>query len=126
MSFADYAEVEAMKYFFTTETMGNRPEAWYLALHTADPSDSGGSNEVVAAWYTRKAVTLTRTNNSVSNAGAVTWNSVNGSQVTITHVTIKDAISGGNTLARLAITAQNLKVSDTLNIQAGSLTFSLD
>lgn len=126
MSMADWAEVEAMKYLFTAEVMGNRPEAWYVALHTADPSDAGSSNEVVAAWYARKSATFTRTNNSVSNTGAVTWSAVTGSQVTITHVTVKDALSGGNTLAVLAITAQNLKVNDVLSISAGQLTFSLD
>lgn len=126
MSMADWAEVETMKYLFTAEVMGNRPDTWYLALHTADPSDAGGSNEVVAAWYARKAVTFTRTNNSVSNTGAVTYSAVTGSQVTITHVSVKDALSGGNTLAVLAITSQNLKVNDILNIAAGSLTFSLD
>lgn len=126
MSMADWAEIEAMKYLFTAEVMGNRPEAWWVALHTADPSDTGASNEVVAAWYARKSVAFTRVNNSVSNTGVVTWSSVTGSQLTVTHASIKDAVSGGNTIAVLAIAAQNLKVNDTANIQAGSLTFSLD
>lgn len=126
MSMADWAEQESMKYLFTAEVMGNRPEAWYVALHTADPGDAGGSNEVVAAWYARKAVTFTRTLSSVSNTALISWSAVTGSQLTVTHVSIKDALSGGNNIAVLAITAQNLKVNDTANISAGQLTFSLD
>lgn len=124
-AFSDYAEADIAKYYFTTEEPGIRPTAWYVALHTADPTDSGGANEVVGAWYTRKAITFSRTNGVLTNSALVTWSAVTGSAVTITHVTIKDALSGGNTLAVLPITARAFNVNDVCDIQAGTLSLTV-
>jgi hypothetical protein len=124
---ADFAEVEAMKYLFTAETMGTRPTAWYVALHTADPGDTGTSNEVFAAWYARQSVAFTRTLGAVANTGAATFAAVTGAGVTITHVSIKDAVSGGNTLAVLAQSPSKVfAIGDIPNLAASALTFSLD
>lgn len=126
MSMADYAEAEAAKYLFTAETMGTRPTAWYVALHTADPSDAGGNNEVFAGWYVRQPVSFTRTNNAIVNAGAVNFPAVTVAGLTITHVSIKDALSGGNTLAVLPVTSTIYAVGDIPAIAAGALSFSID
>jgi len=127
MSMADYAEIEAMKYLFTAEAMGTRPTAWYVSLHTGDPSDTGTANEVFAGWYARQVVTLTRTLGAIANSGVINFAAVTGAGVTITHVTIKDAVSGGNTLAVLPQTPSKLfAIGDIVSIANGALTFSLD
>lgn len=126
MSMADYAEAEVVKYLFTAEVMGTRPTGWYLALHTGDPTDAGGSNEVFAAWYARQTCALTRTGNSVSNTSLITFPAVTGGAVTVTHVSIKDAVSGGNTLAVLPVASTIYAVGDVPAIQAAVLTFVLD
>jgi len=126
MSMADYAEAEVAKYLFTAEAMGTRPTAWYVALHTGDPSDTGANNEVFAAWYVRQAVTFTRTVGALSNVGAVNFPAVTAAGLTITHVSIKDALNGGNTLAVLPVTSTIYAVGDIPAIAAAALTFAVD
>lgn len=127
MSMADYAEVEVMKYLFTAEAMGTRPTAWYVELHTADPSDSGSANAVIGAWYVRQSAAFTRTGSQVANTSTITFPAVTGAGVTITHITIKDALSGGNTLAVLPQSPSKVyAIGDVVAIPAGALTFSLD
>lgn len=127
MSLADYAEAEALKYLFTTETMGTRPTAWYLALHAGDPSDAGGANEVAAGWHVRQSCGLTRVGSSVSNTADATFAAVTGAPVTITHASIRDAVSGGNCLSICALPApRTFAIGDIPVIQAGALTFVLD
>lgn len=126
MSMADYAEAEVAKYLFTAEAMGTRPTAWYVALHTGDPSDTGANNEVFAAWYVRQAVTFTRTGGALANVGTVTFPAVTAAGLTVTHVSIKDALNGGNTLAVLPVTSTIYAVGDVPAIAASALTFSID
>ena len=52
-----------VKWMFTDADMtGLRPTAWYVALHTSDPNESGEENEVLvandAAYTARKSVTF--------------------------------------------------------------------
>jgi len=46
MSFSNYLETEVLEWAFTGSG-GTRPTAWYLALFTSAPSDSGGGTEVI-------------------------------------------------------------------------------
>lgn len=69
----------------------------YLALHTADPTETGAVAEVAAGWYARQAIAFSAPAGLViNNSGTVTFPAVTGAQVTITHVTIWDAVSTGN------------------------------
>jgi len=54
MSFSDYLETEVLEWAFSASG-GTRPTAWYLALFTAAPSDSGGGTEVSGGAYARLA-----------------------------------------------------------------------
>lgn len=127
MSMADFAEAEVMKYLFTAEVMGTRPTAWYVALHTADPGDAGTTNEVLGFGYVRREVSFTRSNGSVSNTGAVAFPAVTGGALSVTHASVKDALSGGNTLAVIALPAAVVNaIGDIPTIAAGALTFGLD
>lgn len=127
MSMADWAEIEAVKYLFTAEAMGTRPTVWYVALHTADPTDAGATNEAFGAWYARQAVSFTRTLGAIANTGAVTFPAVTGAGLTVTHISIKDALSGGNTLAVLPQSPSKVfAIGDIPNIAASALTFALD
>lgn len=127
MSAADFLENELTKWGFTAEVMSTRPSAWYVALHTASPSDSGSNSELFASWYVRKSVAWTRTNNTVSNTGTVTFDAVTGGSVTITHITIKDALSGGNTLAVLTLTTPVVcAIGDIYTVAIGAMTVTVD
>ena len=57
---SDYAENLVLTWLLTA-TAATRPSAWYVALHTGDPGETGASNEVVVgtdADYVRKAITF--------------------------------------------------------------------
>lgn len=54
---SDYAEKLLLDWMMTNGS-ATRPTAWYVALYTAAPSDSGGGTEVSGNGYSRQAVTF--------------------------------------------------------------------
>lgn len=84
-----------------------RPTAWWAALHLGDPGDDGEANEVQAGDdpdYARQLITFAA---AASIAGSITytkndiaaiWVPGDGANFTATHLTIKDAVTAGNTL----------------------------
>lgn len=86
----------------------------WVALHTASPTDAGGSEVLVAshAWYARVAVSRATGSwtapadsagaQSISNAGVITFANPT-TTVAITHVGIHDAATGGNLLYHAAL-----------------------
>ena len=88
---------------FTT-TAVTRPTAWYVALHTDDPGETGANEVVVGtdADYVRKAITfddpVTGTGMCLSDLAA-SWTVAAGSAgYTVTHISIWTAESAGTCL----------------------------
>lgn len=79
----------------------------YVSYHTGDPGLTG-ANEVSGNNYARASVASadwgTVSGKTVSNANAITFNQASGSQGTITHVGIWDALTTGNFLCGGALT----------------------
>lgn len=102
------------------------PTEVYVALHTGDPGEAGGANEVQTAdWpaYVRQDSTQGDTlANSWSapadglskNQKQLIWPVHDGAAaITITHFSLKDAATGGNTLVKAALAAsRTLQPSD--------------
>jgi hypothetical protein len=90
------------------------PALW-AQLHIGDPGAFGTANPSVVT--TRIQVTLT-----AASGGAVTLNTVSGSWTmtateTISHISIKDASSGGNFLLSGALaSSKNVVAGDTLTL----------
>jgi hypothetical protein len=116
------------------------PSNVYVALFTADPTDANvTANEVqVAAWpaYVRvdaaqgAAISTGWTANSngvSSNAKTLTFTANNGAgAVTVTHVGLYDASSGGNLLYHAPLVAsKTLQIGDVLSFAIGSLTVTV-
>lgn len=104
-------------------TISNR----YFALFTSDPTDSFvTNNEVSAGWYVRKPTGswASPTTGTTYNMSRVEFPAVTGSGITITHVGICDALSGGNLLFSEAISGggKTLAVNDVFVIDTGTLT----
>jgi len=57
MSLSDTLEVEVLTWAFTNDAAPTRPTAWYVALFTADPGETGASGEMTGTGYARAAVT---------------------------------------------------------------------
>lgn len=116
------------------------PAAVYIALFTADPTDANvTANEVsTAAWpaYVRKdaadgaaiSTGWTAPSDGVStNAKAITFPANNGAgNVTVTHIGIYDAASGGNLLYHSNLVAsKTLLPGDVISFGIGSLTVTV-
>lgn len=128
-SFSDYAENLVLNWLLTTNS-ATRPTAWYVALFTAAPSDTGGGTEVSGSAYARTAtgtITVSGTATTATNSAAIEFAAASGGNWgTITHAAIFDASSGGNMLAWAALTtSRTINDGDVFRIPAGSLTVTL-
>ena len=106
----------------TTYTAG---ATLYLALHTADPTETGAVGELSAInGYARETVAFgTDTDGSGTNSGLVSFTASGGNWGTITHFSIWDAASAGNSLLYSAL--DNNRVvndGDTIEFAIGAIT----
>jgi len=125
---SDVSEVLLLNYLMTATSV-TRPTAWYVALYTGAPSDSGGGTEVSGSGYVRKAVTwatATGTAGTTSNSNAPSFTASGGAFGTVTHIGIHDAESGGNLLWHGAMTAsKTIADGDTLEFSVGNIDLTL-
>ena len=125
---SDHAESLLLDWLMTNGS-ATRPTAWYVALYTAAPSDSGGGTEVSGNGYAREAVTFaaaTSPGGTTSNSGAVSFTASGGDWGSITHIGIHDALSGGNLLWHGAMTAsKTVADGDTLEFSIGNIDLTI-
>lgn len=122
---SDYAE-NLLNKWLMTNTAATRPTAWYVALYTAAPSDSGGGTEVSTGGYARQSATFTVTNDVASNSGTISFTASGAAWGTITHIGIFDAVSSGNLLWHGAMASSKvIGDGDTLTFSAGSIDLTL-
>jgi hypothetical protein len=98
----------------------------FFALFTSDPTDAfTAGTEVSAGWYARKSTGsfASPTTGSTFNISRVEFDPVSGTSVTITHVGIVDAVTGGNLLYSEALTTpKTLAVNDVFVIDSATLS----
>jgi hypothetical protein len=125
---SDHAEALLLDWLMTSGS-ATRPTAWYVALYTTAPSDSGGGTEVSGSGYAREAVTFaaaTSPGGTTSNSGAVSFTASGGDWGSITHIGIHDALSGGNLLWHGAMTAaKTVNDGDTLEFSIGNIDLTI-
>ena len=125
---SDYAEKLLLDYAMTAGSV-TRPTAWYVALYTGAPSDSGGGTEVSGSGYARQPVTFAAATSgagTTSNTNAQTFTASGGAFGTVTHIGILDASSGGNLLWHGAMTAsKTIADGDTLEFSIGNIDLTL-
>lgn len=100
------------------------PSTVYLALSTADPTDSGaGMAEPIGNGYQRQAITFgAAASRRVTQADPVTFPQATGAWGTVSHMAIFDAVSGGNMLAHGAFeTAKSIVANNTPSVSAGDV-----
>ena len=129
MSFSDYLENKLLDHIFKVAAFA-QPTNIYVALSTADPTDDGsGLAEPSGGNYARVLhnTWTTASGGSLSNNGAITFNTATAAWGTITHVAIFDASTGGNMLCHGALdTSKAVNNGDTAEFADGDLTISLD
>ena len=101
------------------------PATVYVALHTSDPTIAGTpGTEVPVGWYARQVAAFGAQGvaGNTSNSGTITYNSVTGSTVTVTHFSIWDAATLGNMLEFAPLSAsKTFNVTDVPSWLPGQL-----
>ncbi|NDB59175.1 hypothetical protein EB001_12085 [bacterium] len=125
---SDYAEKLLLDWAMTTGS-ATRPTAWYVALYTAAPSDSGGGTEVTGSGYARQSVTFDAASSpggTTSNNNTVSFTASGGNYGTVTHIGIHTASTGGQLLWHGAMTAsKTVNDGDTLEFSIGNIDLTL-
>jgi hypothetical protein len=125
---SDYSEKLLLDWLMTSGS-ATRPTAWYVALYTAAPSDSGGGTEVSGNGYVRKAVAFDAASTpggTTSNTGAVSFTASGGAWGTITHIGIFTAETSGNLLWHGGLTASKaVGDGDTIEFAIGNIDLTV-
>lgn len=108
-------------------TAYTRPTTVYAALYTTDPTDADSGTEVTGGSYARQSVAFNApSDGATDNSADVTFPTATAAWGTITHVGLRDAVSGGNLLFHSALTASKVVGNgDTFKFNAGDLDASL-
>ena len=135
MSFSNATETEVLAYIFDSAAAAWAGNAdFWVALHTADPGESGTAttSEVSYTSYARVAVSRTTgftvSGNSVENAALIQFPQSGGSGTDCTHFSVVTTSSGaGQIIIRGALSA-TLPTGSGIQPQfaAGDLTATLD
>lgn len=131
-AFTNYAEELVLKYMLSTTSV-SRPSSWFVALHTADPTEAGNQGEVTTTLdsaYQRKSVTFTynNTNNSMESSAELTW-TVSGSSsgYTVAAISIWDSSTSGQCLFKQVLPIPvALTANQVFSIPSGKLIVTLD
>ena len=125
---SDYAEKLLLDWMMTSGS-ATRPTAWYVALYTAAPSDSGGGTEVSTGGYARQSVAFdaaTSPGGTTSNSADVSFTAVGGDYGTVTLMGIFDASTGGNLLWHGVLSAsKTVEDGDTITFSAGNIDLTM-
>jgi hypothetical protein len=125
---SNYAEKLLLDWAMTTGS-ATRPTAWYVALYTAAPDDTGGGTEVSTGGYARQSVTFDAASSpggTTSNNNTVSFTASGASYGTVSHIGIFDNVSGGNLLWHGSMTAsKTVADGDTLEFSIGNIDLTL-
>lgn len=108
-----------------------RPTTRYLAFHTADPGETGATGELSTGGYARQAITFGGATGTAptlaANTSTHTFTASGAAWGAVTHLSIWDAITGGNCLTKGALTAsRTIADGDSLTVAAAAITLALD
>ncbi|KJS43347.1 MAG: hypothetical protein VR71_10540 [Roseovarius sp. BRH_c41] len=127
-TFSTYLEAALLNHVFRNTPLPS-PEAVYLALFTAAPTDAGGGTEVTGSGYARAAVTFAApaadpedgTRQAVLNGPDVVFSSTHDPVQSVVAVAYYDAATGGNFLSWSAIPPADLGVGAEIKFPASKL-----
>jgi hypothetical protein len=103
------------------------PTTVYVALFLNDPGEGASGTEVSGNGYARQSATFAAPSDGAASTNAdVQFPQATGSQGTITHFAIFDALTTGNMLYYGALTtSKTIDTGDVFKIASGSLTVTL-
>lgn len=127
MSLSNYAETEMMEWAFGEVAPATAPTLHHIALHTADPTETGATAECAYAGYARQPASFSVTGGVATTTNSQTFPAVAGSSITISHFSVWDAATTGNCLAVGALDLAKLfAVADVPKFGTGEIVITLD
>lgn len=127
--FTDYSEDLVLDWLLTAGA-ATRPTAWYVALYTVAPTDTGGGTEVSGGSYVREAITFSVSGTSpatATNSADIEFPEATANWGTVVAAGVFDASTGGNLLAYSNLTTSKaVSTGDVLRFNAGALDITLD
>lgn len=122
----NYGEEKMLRHLFGDLSF-TMPASLFVALHTADPGETGATAEVSGGSYARQSVAFDWNSGGarVENAGALSYTNMPAG--TVSHCSIWDAVSAGNCIAKGALASpQTLSSGQGLTLAAGELRITAD
>lgn len=128
---SDYAESQVGTALLKGGTYSGA--AVYIALFTTDPTDTGGGTEVIDGNYARQQAHSAVVSDGFTESPTGTFTNANqvefpdfaAGPVTVTHVAVFDAVTGGNMLLHSALSgSKTFNAGDIPRFSASSLTFT--
>ena len=122
---SDYYEVKLLRTTFQNEPYSVAQT--YVGLNVSDPGDTGIPTELTDSGYARVAgvwATPIEGAGTVSNSADLEFNAIaDAGPFSVTHITIWDALTGGNMLIYAPLTtAKVFSLNDVPRFPIGSLT----
>ena len=128
-AFSNYMEAEIVKAFLRGSSYTG--STVYVALFQSDPGEAASGTETAYTGYARQSTTWTELDASgqTKNVSALTFpaNGNAAASVTITHIALYDASTGGNMLLYAPLSAaKTLSPGDVLSFAVNAIVFGLD
>lgn len=130
MSFTNYGENLLLNFAFNAT--GSAPANLYLALHTADPTETGAVAEMTTgsdSAYARQSITFANASNGQCLSDAVVSHTpaFGAAAYTVTHVSIWDAATSGNCIMYGALAVpRTIDNANPISFSAGDVIAALD
>lgn len=126
MSLSNAFETTTLEWLFTTTSV-TRPTAWYLALYTVAPTDTGGGTECSGTSYARQSFTMSVSGNLATNTANIEYPTAGGTWGTLVAVGVFTAVTGGTLIAYGDLTTSKaIDTGDVFRIPTGDLDITLD
>lgn len=104
-----------------------QPAIVYLALYTADPTDTDTGTEVSGGAYARQPITFGAPVNGVcTNTNTVTFPVASAPWGTVLAGGIRDALTVGNLLYSATVTPQAVTTNNQVVFNPGQISVTLD
>lgn len=126
-AFTNFSEDLILNWLF--RNTGSAPTAWWAALHTADPTETGAVGELSGLGYARQSVTFNAAASGlVDNVADITFGpNITTNWGVVTHVSVWSLVTAGNCLIKGALSSSvTININDSLKIAAGTLDLSVD
>lgn len=124
MSASDYLETKLLNHVLRNAAY-TQPSALYMALHTADPGDTGTASEVTGGSYAEQTIAFgSAAGSTATNSGTVTFAGMPA--VTVTHFSIRDGLGGNPLFVGPLTTPQTLTAGQSFGFPAASVTVGAD